>query len=359
MNPNDKEIWVFLSHSNEDYDKVRLVRNMLEEQHMRPIMFFLKCLNDNDEEEIFSLIKREIDSRTRFILCDSPNARKSTWVQREVNYMKQKERRFQTIDLTKSEEEIISDLLSFNKKYNMYISYSNHADFANDFIERLSKYDVRISPSVSGYENCVDTWYNLYDSIGELSFLGGTFVGLVSKAYIDSRWAWDEAIAAERCKCDMLFFAVEPDIKDYKWLNRHKIVPYTNVKLIDSCLEMLLTYLFDAGSILAFADDFNKGNGRKKDLKEAEFCFNLYIRKTVRTDKPYAALSVARCYSQGRGTNIDLIKSYEYYRKVVIDGQQFIKADEMEEYKKEMLAVYNRMSEEEKRHVRKHFPEQM
>lgn len=74
----NKEIWIFLSHSNVDYDKVRKVRNMLEEQGLRPIMFFLKCLNDDDE--IDDLIKREIDCRTRFILCDSPNARCSTWV---------------------------------------------------------------------------------------------------------------------------------------------------------------------------------------------------------------------------------------------------------------------------------------
>lgn len=64
---SQKEIWVFLSHSNEDYEKVRLVRNMLEEDGLRPIMFFLKCLND--EEEIDDLIKREIDCRTRCILC--------------------------------------------------------------------------------------------------------------------------------------------------------------------------------------------------------------------------------------------------------------------------------------------------
>lgn len=76
MNENN-EIWVFLSHSNKDYEKVRQVRNMLEEQSLRPQMFFLHCLNDDDEIDL--LIKREIDCRTRFILCDSENARKSHW----------------------------------------------------------------------------------------------------------------------------------------------------------------------------------------------------------------------------------------------------------------------------------------
>lgn len=53
-------------------------------------MFSLKCLNDNDEKD--SLIKREIDCRTRFILCDSENARKSKWVQREIEYIESQQK---------------------------------------------------------------------------------------------------------------------------------------------------------------------------------------------------------------------------------------------------------------------------
>lgn len=93
---NNNEIWVFLSHSHEDYEKVRKVRDMLEDQHMRSLMFFLKCLNDHDE--IDSLIKREIDCRTRFILCDSENARKSDWVKEEVKYIKDQDRIYETIN---------------------------------------------------------------------------------------------------------------------------------------------------------------------------------------------------------------------------------------------------------------------
>lgn len=85
MEKSDNEIWVFLSHSNKDYEKVKSVRDKLERDDFRPIMFFLKCLEDNDE--IDDLIKREIDVRTRFILCDSENARKSDWVQKEIEYI--------------------------------------------------------------------------------------------------------------------------------------------------------------------------------------------------------------------------------------------------------------------------------
>lgn len=80
-----KEIWIFLSHSSDDFDKVRKIRNYLEEKSYRPLMFYLKCLES--DEEIYDLITREIDVRTRFILCDSENARGSDWVKREMDYI--------------------------------------------------------------------------------------------------------------------------------------------------------------------------------------------------------------------------------------------------------------------------------
>ena len=113
MNGNE-DIWVFLSHSNKDYEKVRIVRNLLEDQHFRPIMFFLCCMEDH-KEELDELIKKEIDSRTRFILCDSENARNSHYVRMEVDYIKKKQRTFQAIDISKPEEEIAKELLNFKK----------------------------------------------------------------------------------------------------------------------------------------------------------------------------------------------------------------------------------------------------
>ena len=82
-----KNIWVFLSHSSKDYDKVCLVRNELEKYNFRPLMFFLKCLDDDKyNKEVENLIFREIDSRSRFILCNSSNAQNSEWVKKEVEY---------------------------------------------------------------------------------------------------------------------------------------------------------------------------------------------------------------------------------------------------------------------------------
>ena len=121
---NNNDIWVFLSHSNKDYEKVREIRNLLEEQNFRPLMLFLKCLND--EEEIDSLIRREIDSRKRFILCDSPNAQSSKWVQKEVDYIKSKQRYWYTLNLGESSEKIAQSILQFAGESTVYISYSRN-----------------------------------------------------------------------------------------------------------------------------------------------------------------------------------------------------------------------------------------
>lgn len=41
-----KEIWIFLSHSSDDFNKVRKIRNYLEEKSYRPLMFYLKRKSD-------------------------------------------------------------------------------------------------------------------------------------------------------------------------------------------------------------------------------------------------------------------------------------------------------------------------
>ena len=93
---NDR--WVFISHSNKDFFKVRLIRNALENKGFMPILFYLKSISDDDE--ICDLIKREIDARSRFILCDSINSQQSRYVQTEIQYIYSKKRMFEIINLT-------------------------------------------------------------------------------------------------------------------------------------------------------------------------------------------------------------------------------------------------------------------
>jgi hypothetical protein len=41
--------WIFLSHSHRDLHEVRHVRDALEAKGHQPLLFFLKCLDDDAE----------------------------------------------------------------------------------------------------------------------------------------------------------------------------------------------------------------------------------------------------------------------------------------------------------------------
>ena len=82
-----KEYW-FISHSHLDIEKVRIIRDVIEEVFFyEPILFFLKCLSDDNE--INNLIQREIAERIWFVYCQSQNAEKSKYVQAERDYLDQ------------------------------------------------------------------------------------------------------------------------------------------------------------------------------------------------------------------------------------------------------------------------------
>lgn len=123
--------WVFVSHSTKDFEQVRLVRNALEDSGFRPILFYLKCLED--DSEVVDLVKREIDARNRFILCDSPNAQASKYVQSEVKYIQSKKRMYEVVDLTKIfankpnvEKDVLNLIKPFKRRTTVFLSYCRH-----------------------------------------------------------------------------------------------------------------------------------------------------------------------------------------------------------------------------------------
>lgn len=114
--------WIFLSHSSKDFDKVREVRNILEVQDHNPLMFFLKCLDDDDE--IDDLIEREIEARSWFVLCDSQHARNSRWVQQEVEIIKgYPKKTYLEIDLEDPDVNLEEELSYLTKKASVFLSY--------------------------------------------------------------------------------------------------------------------------------------------------------------------------------------------------------------------------------------------
>lgn len=135
--------YIFISHSHLDIEKVRKIRNDMEEAGFDPLCFYLKCLTDKDELE--DLIKREIKSREHFVYIDSPNARNSDWVKTERDYIDSLEgKRTVTIPLEnyKSMHEISQILI---RGLRVYISYA-HMDYeiAHDIKEKLREKEFQV-----------------------------------------------------------------------------------------------------------------------------------------------------------------------------------------------------------------------
>ncbi|MDR3690911.1 MAG: toll/interleukin-1 receptor domain-containing protein [Fimbriimonas sp.] len=139
--------WVFLSHSNKDFDQVREIRNELERRGHKPLMFFLKCL-ESDDARLPELLKQEIAARQWFILCDSPSAQGSKWVQEEVAMIQAMEGKvFRTVDLSKGLETEVHKLVELSKRATVFLSYAyvqEDHEIADQIRRALLKHDYRV-----------------------------------------------------------------------------------------------------------------------------------------------------------------------------------------------------------------------
>lgn len=118
--------YVFLSHSHYDFDKVCRLRNLLEAEGFKPLMFFLKAFEKSEYEPMLKpILKEEIDQRERFILCRSENSRKSEWVKFEEEYVKSQNRPYEVIDLDADEDVQIEAIKFYRRRVSgyVYISY--------------------------------------------------------------------------------------------------------------------------------------------------------------------------------------------------------------------------------------------
>ena len=120
----DDKTYVFLSHSHHDFEKVCRLRNLLESEGFKPLMFFLKAFDKPEYEPMLKpILKEEIDQRQRFILCRSENSKKSNWVKFEEDYIKSKNRPYEVVDLDASEDFQIESIKNYRCRSRVFISY--------------------------------------------------------------------------------------------------------------------------------------------------------------------------------------------------------------------------------------------
>ena len=121
----NNKIAVFLSHSHKDIEKIRKIRDILETLGCEPLMFYLKCLDD-DNSELEDFIMREISARNIFLYCKSQNSENSVWVQKELAYIKQLDTsRLYTVDIDNDFEigliSVLSAIMNMIKKNKVYL----------------------------------------------------------------------------------------------------------------------------------------------------------------------------------------------------------------------------------------------
>lgn len=138
------DAWIFVSDSHRDLEKVREIRNYLEKKGASPLLFFLKCLSD-DDARLPELITDEIKARNFFVLCDSPNAKASKYVPEEVTLVESLGKPRETIDLSSPLEPQFHKLDRLLKRATVFLSYA-HADasVAMRIQEALVKHDYRV-----------------------------------------------------------------------------------------------------------------------------------------------------------------------------------------------------------------------
>ena len=334
----NKQIWVFLSHSNKDYDRVKEVRNMLESMSFRPIMFYLLCLSDNDEVD--NLIKREIDARTRFIYCDSENARESKWVQTELEYIKSQERRFQTIDLSLPNDQILQLLKEFKDQINVFISYpSKYYDLVRVLHHRLSLYDLFvfvdiISISQGIYEAQIN------DAINNVAHNErGMFIFIYDEKISDYQISeLDNAIKKE-CKIYAFNIGEKPNPTIDEMLSQINACKFnSSTDPVDDIMKVVLDKAFDHGSIMAYLNQFRLG--KVVNNLEADLCWRVYEDKAWNSDAPYARVSLAREYASGRLVKRNLKEAYYCL-------QYAVKGEHLSQYEHELNELYELIKIEE------------
>lgn len=193
--------WVFLSHASDDYEDVKVVRNYLEENGFSALMFYLKCLEEEDKQEkIKELIEWEINARNIFVLCESKAASNSKWVEWETSLVQNlsTSKIFKTINVDNlkykkcTELSKLDDLMNRATLYFLFSSKDNKHKQIEAIYEKLNSIGFRILrdiPSTTKQGKNINN--KIKDAITETKNKGAVLVFL-SKNVLESKWFWHE-----------------------------------------------------------------------------------------------------------------------------------------------------------------------
>jgi hypothetical protein len=181
--------WIFVSHSTKDIKEVRAIRNELERLGHHPLLFFLKCINDHDELD--ELLKREIEARSFFLLCDSSNSRASRWVQQEVSIISsRRDKTYELIDLNSDWHVQVARMQRLSCKATVFLSYDReNTPEVRNIGSGLAALDYNISFDEGILAAGDDLWERIQRGIDE-ALHHGFFLYFVSPASLKRQTLW-------------------------------------------------------------------------------------------------------------------------------------------------------------------------
>jgi hypothetical protein len=185
--------WVFLSHSSTDYENVKIVRDYLEENNFNALMFYLKCLEDNPEdEETQNLIFREIEARNIFVLCKSNEADKSYWVQKEKEWVeKSKNKIYREIDIDNLKIRKCTELSKLDDLMNTSTLFFSYAYQDKKIVDKVYKFLENEGFKIFYENKNIKTGVNWQEKINEAvdeALSTGYFLLFISTNALKSRW---------------------------------------------------------------------------------------------------------------------------------------------------------------------------
>jgi hypothetical protein len=194
MNDETEGGWIFVSHSHLDIAKVRQIRNFLETEGHKPLLFFLKCLDDQDAR-LPALIHDEIMVRTWFVLCKSDHSEASRWVRDEVAIVvsKNQPETYATIDLATDFEpdlhgipKFIGKLKPLLKRATVFLSYArSDVGVARQIYDALIAEDYRAFLDIRSISAGV-VWEDTIHAALEDALQHGFVLLLLSPDYLSS-----------------------------------------------------------------------------------------------------------------------------------------------------------------------------
>jgi hypothetical protein len=188
--------WIFVSHSTKDIEGVRRLRNELEERGAEPLLFFLKALDE--QEELRTLLRREIDARHYFLLCDSVAARESPWVQEEREYVRSLSGKHVTsLTLDADWQEQLVSIDAMLKSATAFLSYSHSdRDRVQPFADLLADHDLAVWTELQLQSG--QNWQTAIEGVLRKAAEDGYLIAFLSRASLSSLWVAHEIAAFQQ-----------------------------------------------------------------------------------------------------------------------------------------------------------------